>query len=251
MLEKDLLATGLNEKEIKVYIAALELGQATVQMISRRCGVNRATTYFIIDQLAKKGLMTSFVQGKKQLFSGADPERLAHLLAHEKQVINDREEALKRALPELQALKLKTKPVVRYYEGREGAIAITEEFLKKASGDVFMAYPVEKVNAIMPAEERGKIRRRRILRNIQTKVIYTIKEGYLKNTADGKRYKVPAGKFPLNCDISIYGNILAISTLDDSIVGVIIDDENIANTMRSIFKLALEAAENYDEKEQK
>ena len=43
-LDKELQKIGLSEKEAKVYLAALELGQASVQNIARKAEVNRATT---------------------------------------------------------------------------------------------------------------------------------------------------------------------------------------------------------------
>ena len=64
MFERELVEIGLNEKEAKVYLASLELGQSAVQGISSRSGVNRATTYFIIEGLTAKGLISSFHQGK-------------------------------------------------------------------------------------------------------------------------------------------------------------------------------------------
>ena len=68
MLERELMEIGLNEKEVKVYLASLELGQSAVQAIANKSGVNRATTYFVIEGLTTKGLISSFHQGKKQFF---------------------------------------------------------------------------------------------------------------------------------------------------------------------------------------
>ena len=41
MLERELQEIGLNEKEAKVYLATLELGQSVVQDIAKKAGVNR------------------------------------------------------------------------------------------------------------------------------------------------------------------------------------------------------------------
>ena len=84
MLERDLQEIGLNEKEAKVYLAALELGQSVVQDIAKKAGVNRATTYFVIEGLMKMGLMSSFHKGKKQYFVAADPDRLIRVVEQEK-----------------------------------------------------------------------------------------------------------------------------------------------------------------------
>ena len=36
---------GLSEKEAKVYMASLEIGEATADQIAKHSGVNRSTTY--------------------------------------------------------------------------------------------------------------------------------------------------------------------------------------------------------------
>src|SRR6266702_4120523 len=144
MLEQELIAIGLNEKEAKVYLSALELGQSTVQQIAQKAAVNRATAYFIIDALMQRGLVSSFYKGKKQYFIASDPERLIEILEQKKENIEKKKENLKKLLPQLQSLNNKQgdKPLVRYYEGKEGIASMVDEVLKASTGTVYMAYSV-------------------------------------------------------------------------------------------------------------
>ena len=247
MLERELQEIGLNEKEAKVYLANLELGQSTVQEIAKKADVNRATAYFIIEGLMKKGLISSFHKGKKQYFISADPDRLVEVLEQERNTIEKREESLKKLLPQLQSLnnKQKDRPVVKYYEGKEGILTMSEELLKKAKNDIVMAFSVDAVNSIFTEEERRKARAKRIGKGIKTKVIYTYKDGILENTADGERRKIPLERFPLTCDMAIYEDYVRIASLGKKIVGIVIEDKEIANSLRSIFNLAWEAAAKY------
>jgi len=245
----ELQQLGLNEKEAKVYLASLELGQSTVQEIAKKAGINRPTTYFIIEGLMKRGLMSSFHKGKKQYFVAADPNRFYAILDKSKKDIDEKKRILEKVLPQLESLNPgnKDRPVVRYYEGKEGLMTITEEFLKYAPEDTQMIYSVDKVKEILSKEDREELRSKRVGKGIKTEVIYTYKDGFLENTADGKRLKIPFDKFPINCDIAIYGDKIRIASLDKRLVGIIIEDKNIADTMRSIFRLAFEAAEKYDQ----
>ncbi len=246
MLERDLQDIGLNEKEAKVYLASLELGQSVVQDIAKKAGVNRATTYFVIEGLMKMGLMSSFHKGKKQYFVAADPDRLADILKQEKTRIEKNELNLKKLLPQLESIASRHEgPVVKYYEGKEGLLTMSEELIKKAKNDIMMAYSVDAVNTIFTEKERKSARERRIGKKIKTKVIYTYKDGILESTADGERRKVPKEKFPLNCDIAIYDDYVRIASLGKRLVGIVIEDKEIANSLRSIFRLAWEAAEKY------
>ncbi|MEI7890496.1 MAG: helix-turn-helix domain-containing protein [bacterium] len=247
MLEQELINIGINEKEAKIYLATLELGQSTVQQVAQKAAVNRATAYFIIDALMQRGLVSSFYKGKKQYFIAADPERLLEILEQEKESIEKKKENLKKLLPQLQSLNNKNadKPVVKYYEGKEGILATVEEFTKSAKGKVYMAYSVDEVNSVFTPRDRERARARRINNKITTQVIYTYKNGKLENTPDGERRKVPFDKFPISIDIAIYDNKLRIASLKDRLAGIVIEDVEIANSLQAIMKLAWEGAEKY------
>lgn len=247
MLEQELISIGLNEKEAKVYLASLELGQSTVQNISVKAGINRATTYFIIDGLMQRGLVTSFNKGKKQYFFAADPERLLEILEKEKENIERKKDDLQKLLPQLRSLNNKQggRPLVRYYEGKEGVTSMVDEVLKAASGTVYMAYSVDAINDVFDRKDVERWRDIRVERGVQMKVMYTYKDGELKNIPNSENTKIPFDKFPITCDIAVYGNKVRIASLDKRLVGVIIEDEEIAKSMEAILKLALESAKKY------
>lgn len=247
MLEKDLQDIGLNEKEAKIYLASLELGQSTVQDIAKKAGVNRATTYFVIEALMKMGLMSSFHKGKKQYFVAADPDRLAEILEQEKNIIERREENLKKLLPQLESFQIKHKgPVVKYYEGKDGIKSMLDEILKASSKEtVNMAYSVDALNKFFSNEEMAKWRNERMKKKIKTKSIYTYKEGQRESTIDSQRRKIPIDKFPITSDIAVYDDKIRIASLSERLVGIIIEDKEIAKSIRAILDLAWEAAEKY------
>jgi len=247
MLEQELISIGLNEKEAKVYLSSLELGQSTVQSIALKAAINRATTYFIIDGLMQRGLISSFNKGKKQYFFAADPERLVEILEKEKKQIESKKENLQKLLPQLRSLNNKQggRPLVRYYEGKEGVTSMVDEVLKAASGTVYMAYSVDAINDVFDRKDVERWRAIRVERGVQMKVMYTYKDGELKNIPNSENTKIPFDKFPITCDIAVYGNKVRIASLDKRLVGVVIEDEEIAKSMEAILKLALESAKKY------
>ena len=60
---------GLLEKEAKVYLASLELGEATVLELAKKSALNRTTVYVEIEKLGQRGLVSSIEKGKKRYFS--------------------------------------------------------------------------------------------------------------------------------------------------------------------------------------
>lgn len=249
MLEKQLESIGLNEKESKVYLALLELGQATAQEVATKANLNRATTYFIIDSLMKKGLAASFEQGKKQMFVGSDPEKLKDVLKIQEAEVKRREKELEEILPELKSVnnQIKGKPVVKYYEGKEGVKTMVSEVFDKPGETIYMAYSLDNIDEYFSEEESAawvKIRREK---NIKVKSIYSSTLTTLDSDPDTERLKIPQDKLPITCDIAVYGNKIRLASLSKRLIGVVIDDEELASSFRTIMKLAIEAAEKYKE----
>jgi sugar-specific transcriptional regulator TrmB len=241
MLEKDLQEIGLQDKEAKVYLAALELGQSTVQKIAQKAEIKRPTTYFIIEGLMSRGLVSSFYQGKKQYFVAENPERLMEMLEKEKQEIGLRQERFKALLPQLASInnRHKDKPVVKYYEGKDGIMSMVEEYMKASRGqEAYLAYSRDVVDAVFKPEELEAINRHRLDNKIRTRAIYSWKKGDLPSDQDSDKVKVSDGAFPFSCDIAIYTDKVRIASLKDRLVGVLIEDKEIAKTLQSIFKLA-------------
>lgn len=248
MLEKELQEIGLSDKEVKIYLASLELGQSVVQDIAKKADVNRATSYFVIEELIKRGFISSFHKGKKQYFVAADPERLIEFIEQEKNNLAKKEENLKKLLPQLKSInnKQKDKPIVKYYEGKEGVMAMLDEFLMSASGIINMAYSMDEINKVFTQDEKDKARSKRFKKEIKTRAIYTYKNGTLEQHSLGQRRKVPFDRFPIKSDIAVYDQKVRIASFGERLVGIIIEDKEIAESFKAILDLAWEAAEKYD-----
>ena len=128
-LETILKSQGLEEKEAKVYLSCLQLGQTTVSNIARKAEIKRPTAYIILQKLSEKGLV-SVKQTEKSIFYG--PTHPKKLLTQLKQ----KEQTLKDAFPEILAIynEHPHKPTVQIFEGIEGMRQVYNdilEFLKK------------------------------------------------------------------------------------------------------------------------
>lgn len=251
MLEQELISIGLNEKEAKVYLSSLELGQSTVQSIALKATINRATTYFIIDGLMQRGLISSFNKGKKQYFFAADPERLLEILEKEKEQIESKKENLQKLLPQLRSLNNKQsgRPLVRYYEGKEGISSMVEEVFREAKGTIYMAYSADAVQGIFSNKDQERWRKIRVDKSMSVKAVYTKTDGKLGNIPKSESLKVPFEKFPISCDFAVFNDKVRIASLKNRLTGIIIEDKEIASSFRALIDLALESAKKYDTEE--
>ncbi len=94
-----LLELGLSDKEAQVYLAMLSLGPSGILEISKAAGVTRTTTYAIVEDLQRRGLVSSVTKGKRIQYSATSPAALHRLL--EKQL--DDLEARKKRIHEVHA----------------------------------------------------------------------------------------------------------------------------------------------------
>src|SRR3990167_237510 len=106
---------GLSEQEVAVYLAALELGEANIQEISRKSGVKRTSIYNFIDTLKARQLLSEIKKGKRKLYSAVSPH---HLVDEQKSKVA----SVERLIPQLLAIQnsVRNKPRVSFYEGIEG-----------------------------------------------------------------------------------------------------------------------------------
>lgn len=121
----------LDEKEISLYLAGLELGDMPLATIAKKAGVNRSSAYFIAKRLGAKGLLGSYEMRGILRYSAVSPQILLSKTAALAEEMKKTAEALKMIVPELEAVKNKElgKPKISYYEGKEGYFTVLEDAL--------------------------------------------------------------------------------------------------------------------------
>lgn len=241
MLSQELKNLGLSDKEAKVYLAALELGSASIMEIAKQAHLNRPTTYVIMDALIKRGLASSFHKGKKRYFSAESPDRLLSLLRLKEKEAQEQEREFKNILPELKKIyeMAGEAPKVRFFEGKKGIEAIQEDILRTKI-DIFREFTslddAYKYFPPTPADHRQKLAQR----VKEARMIYTSKKGPVLSPKQGpfKRRFVSPKQFPFTCDIAVYANKLALVAYKGNLVGVVVEEPTISQTMKRIFELA-------------
>lgn len=140
----ELRKLGLKEKEVAIYLAALELGYSPVQLIARQAGVSRPTAYEIINELIKKGLMREskrkgLTKGEKNLFSAESPDKLLGLLRVQKREIEEKEREFIRIISALRAkYYLAGQSEIRSFEGAEGLKVLLDDFSQSQTEEIFV-----------------------------------------------------------------------------------------------------------------
>lgn len=241
MYEKELQALGLSEKEARVYLASLDLGADTAQNLSKKAGVNRATTYVQIEALKARGLMSEFERGKKTMYVAESPERLQGLFHAAEADLNLRKAELDRILPGLQDrfAGMGERPKVRFFEGSEGVHSMRTDLVNNKSKKILSFLNYEKTMEYTPSDSTDYMKDR-IERGVEIEVIYTSKTPSLRLDSSQAHLRqakfIPYDEFPLKADMSIYENKVVIEGYKDKLIGIIIESQEIADSMRIIFE---------------
>lgn len=240
---------GLSEKEASVYLAALSLGESTMQTIAERSGIKRATTYLAVESLIHRGLMSSLEKGKKTFFVAESPENLMRIIETREREAQEQKRVLPDIISQLSVLYTGNgeKPAVRFYEGTEGLETIRRDFINPQYTEVFSWTNYDLLAEIFSRD--NSVGKERVRRKIKAKLLYTRKAGPLdpqwaNNPAEFRESRyVPTDKYPFEGDITIYGNRVAISSFKGKPNSVLIDHPVVAQMMKSFFLLAWESAQ--------
>jgi len=230
----DIQKLGLGEKEARVYLAALELGNATMQELAEKSGVKRTSIYNFLDEMKQRKLLFEVKKNGKVYIQAGNPEVLVSQA--EKQLKD-----LKESLPFLSGLYSEpvNKSKVKFFLGTESLKNLYKEIWKKGE-PVYGYSDFEKMLETMDDKYMWD------LADLRTKLgipFYCIaKDGpkaQLVKSRDKEQKRVTklvsGGAF--ETEINIYDKWVAIASFRKPYAGVIIEDVAIARTMKAIWQM--------------
>lgn len=236
---------GFDKNEAKIYLATLKLEEAKASDIAKKAKIKRSSAYVILKGLMKKGCISSYTRRRVTHFVATNPKIII-------EAAKDRANKAHAILPDLQLFtksESKEKPRIQYYEGIDGLINIMEDTIVTGNKTVYAWANIDlawkTLGDYYPEYIRKKNERKVFVRGIF--VQNAMAETFQKNGHEEKRNvrMIPEKLFPMSNEINIYDNKFSIISHRD-MMGVIVENAEMAHTQRSIWKLGWEAAGNYD-----
>ncbi len=231
-----LVNTGLTEKEANIYLALLELGEASILKLSRATKLNRASLYYIMEKMIERGLVTKLTKKSGDFFTPINPKLW---FSQEKTKVHD----LEKIIPELMGLqnKIGQRPQVSYFEGIENVKAIYADSLQ-AKTDILNYANSREVRTYWPEYDEEYVKKRAKnkiwLRGIAPDDDY----GRRVQNEDQNFYReirlINKRKLDFNNEIMIYDHKIATITFAEEVFGVIIESREVSKTNRAIFEMA-------------
>jgi HTH-type transcriptional regulator, sugar sensing transcriptional regulator len=185
------------------------------------------------------GLMTTYEEGKKTYFAPESPEYLKRILDMKRAEIGVREKELGSLLPELKHLfeGAGERPLVRFYTGKDGITTMRECILEAKNKQILVLYSYDALSRVFTTEERTDYSDRRESKGIKARIIYNRTAGPFPDRSNQTdRRHVPEKTLAVTNDIVIFDDKVAIANLQGALFGVLIENKQIADSMRSMFE---------------
>lgn len=231
-----LTGIGLDATQARVYVAVLELGEATVQQIAQKTKIKRTSLYFILDRLAQNGLVHQSRTEKKSYFVAEDPQTLQRQR-------QERFEEFQRHVEILRALQKKNthRSRVLYFNSFDGFKQIWKTIFESGVKEyLIITDPREMLrfvrkdyitNRIIKEKLRLGIRSRQLIMPSQYANEITHKDKH-----ENRQSRVLPYNFPIPFTTIIFDDRVAlISPFEEDLI-IIIESLAFAKTQASLFE---------------
>ena len=260
-LANKLSKAGLSQKEAVIYAFLLEREGAFPSVIAKETGLNRTTVYKILATLSVKGLVTEFEKRKKFFYQAENPHRLEKYADMQISLAKNAKENLGRIMPVLDGLHRSSpdKPVVRFFEGKEGVLAIYNEHVLNRKPYEMLAFSnTVGLLPLLSQEFKENYQEQKAKIGIATRAIlpYTPEnaialEAFYKTLPKRLSPQIKylsSEKFPFKGDLTLFGekSISIINFNEPHFAGTIIEDQTIYNMIKLFFELTWDNLPEYE-----
>lgn len=244
ILQTSLEAIGLSKKETKIYLALVKFGTLTLSMLGRHAGLKRGIVYDLTKKLMAMKIVSLYEKDKKLVAQAQPPENLRLLVENKETEAKLAKEQLEHNIIELKNLYENTniKPNIRYLIGPEAIEFSHKDTLNLDNNDTLyiMVSPYHRQD--IWRETLNRVIKKQIKKKINTEVITTPFDMGVKyiskrdKSALVSRKWIPKDEYDASVNIQIYGKKIAfINYRKNKLMGLIIEDQDIAESMRQMF----------------
>lgn len=236
---------GLSADQTAIYLTLLSSGPQSAISLAKLSGIKRTYIYHLCKELEKEGHIKLAQKGRTTYFSAQSPDLLLAKAQEKKALAETALLTLQSILPELQSKYrlTDTKPVVSYFEGLEGIKKVYLDTLT-ATTPILALVETSSVEPEIYQWVTKEYVKERIKKGINVQAIVETGDktsSYIaKNEAELRESKtVPATKHPFEHEINIYDDKVALINhrAGTKLLGIIIDNKDVATTFRSWFEL--------------
>jgi len=229
-IEQTLKQLNFDEKELKIYLALLKIGETTVTKISQETYIERTLVYYIIDKLIGRGLVSFKLKNNVKYYSASAPDKILEEL-------KEKEKSFLEILPFLEKIRKQAyeeEVKVDIYKGIEGLKAIINDIFKSKvkeflvlgeQGQIQINYP------IIYSQYLRKLEKEKIKEKVLVRGDF---KGKLEKSKNSEfRYLPKEHISPIT--VLIYGNKIQITIWEKPMFNILINSKKISESFKSYF----------------
>jgi sugar-specific transcriptional regulator TrmB len=243
MSPQNLIDIGLTAAQAKAYLTLIQKGKTTPPELAKLINETRSNTYMVLEQLEKLGLVKKSETDKKTSYTVENPIALEKVAEARRKQLHDNEMKVKQAMPSLLSYFYShtEKPGVRMVEGLDGLKSIYEETLRVGE-PIYLVRTSQEVSHL-GIDYINKYREKRKNRGVHTKAITPDLPEVNHDPEVDKEYLfertwVKPEDYTAPVEINIYGDKVSFAVFGQETMGVILDNDKIADAMRQLVGLA-------------
>jgi len=240
MFEKILQEIGLTKSEIKVYNALIKLGKTSSGPLIKKANITGSKIYEVLNKLIEKGLVSCTIENKWKLYQLTSPNAILIYLDKKEKEVEKQKYNAKKLISQIEKnMKIDTSDsnviVFKGFEGIKTMYSDIDKTLKK--GDLWLSMGA----SWQPKHWEihfGKVNELRDKKGIKCKFI--LDKAYKKLYDTRKHWKNTEIKLfehslMLPTSIDVYANKVIITVLVENGIGILIENERIAESFRKQF----------------
>jgi predicted transcriptional regulator len=243
-------ALGLKEAEVTVFTALIGRGAQPATRIARWCNRSRNTVRGILDKLFYDGFISRTKRGNVHLYAVESAERMSQVLRSKMELLRDemqgRLQCVEKYAESLKHQKASRRPQITFYEGYDGLMRVYEDTL--TSSETLRSWGSFDANQRALPEYFKNYYKRRAKRKIHIRSIHPDTPLARRKSRDNKAelrrtLLVDSGRFSIQPEIQVYDSKVNIVSWREKL-GIIIENDEIAEAMKQIFDLCFNADKN-------
>lgn len=243
-IEDYLKQLGLDDKEIKVYLASLKLGEKPIMPIVKRVDLPRSTVYHILERLRDEGLIEIIDSPTRRVYVPYHPRTILALLKKKRDSYEKQMESFQQSLPNLVELYATSEfqPKIKFYRGQKEIREIYDDILEAPIEEFHYISEITQLEQVLGKEYLKDWLRRRINKGIKSRAIWIRSEAildeplYVPSKQNLRTVRYAPEDFRCPTHTMVYGdNVVFITTAEENI-GLVVTSRDLAHSIRNMFK---------------
>jgi DNA-binding MarR family transcriptional regulator len=234
-------AAGLNAREAALYLACVEHGPESISALARLSGEKRSTTHYLLERLLRRGLVIRGRRGKRSLFDAQRPQRLLS-------IARERERTLEGIIPQLEAMRhgRQPQPTISVFDGEHALHGLYRDIYDHLGKGAEFLTSINDLETHLPLAARAYVNSLRALPKPQVRELIWDEHKGRQWIRMLRKQKFHHPCRLLECtdavrnDFVIFGNRVAIFSFRKRPTAIVIDDPDVASTMKALYAFAWE-----------